>query len=88
MDRKPVNVIQSLYGLEHPAEWIKNQIAEGKKFTLYDKEKANAFLQTYGYSALVGDGIRSTDAIVEDSQSNVKGKFSLKGMDSAGRQLL
>lgn len=88
MDRKPVNVIQSLYGLEHPAEWIKNQIAEGKKFTLYDKEKANAFLQTYGYSALVGDGIRSTDAIVEDSQSDVKGKFSLKGMDSAGRQLL
>ena len=78
MDRKPVNVIQSLYGLEHPAEWIKNQITEGKKFTLYDKEKANAFLQTYGYSALVGDGIRSTDAIVEDSQSNVKSKFSLK----------
>ncbi len=32
MDRKPVNVINSLYGLEHPAEWIKNQIDSGNEF--------------------------------------------------------
>ena len=61
MDRKPVNVINSLYGLEHPAEWIKNQIDSGNEFVLYDEKRANAFLQTYGaYSASVGDGIRST----------------------------
>lgn len=60
MDRKPVNVINSLYGLEHPAEWIKNQIDSGNEFALYDEKRANAFLQTYGYMASVGDGIRST----------------------------
>ena len=39
MDRKPVNVINSLYGLEHPAEWIKNQIDSGNEFALYDEKK-------------------------------------------------
>lgn len=78
MDRKPVNVINSLYGLEHPAEWIKNQIDSGNEFALYDEKRANAFLQTYGYMASVGDGIRSTGESVTQNGAEVKTKFSLK----------
>jgi hypothetical protein len=79
MDREPVNAIRSVYGLDNPGAWLRNQFTGGKEYIPLNKEKANAFLQTYGaYSASVGDGIRSTDAIVEDSQSNVKSKFSLK----------
>ena len=78
MDRKPVNVINSLYGLEHPAEWIKNQIDSGNEFALYDEKRANAFLQTYGYMASVGDGIRSTGESVTQNGAEVKSKFSLK----------
>lgn len=78
MDRKPVNVINSLYGLEHPAEWIKNQIDSGNEFVLYDEKRANAFLQTNGYMASVGDGIRSTGESVTQNGAEVKTKFSLK----------
>lgn len=78
MDRKPVNVINSLYGLEHPAEWIKNQVDSGNEFVLYDEKRANAFLQTYGYMASVGDGIRSTGESVTQNGAEVKTKFSLK----------
>lgn len=78
MDRKPVNVINSLYGLEHPAEWIKNQIDSGNEFVLYDEKRANAFLQTYGYMASVGDGIRSMGESVTQNGAEVKTKFSLK----------
>lgn len=86
MDRKPVNVINSLYGLEHPVEWIKNQIDSGNEFVLYDEKRANAFLQTYGYMASVGDGIRSTGESVTQNGAEVKTKFSLKE-DSQGREL-
>lgn len=86
MDRKPVNVINSLYGLEHPAEWIKNQIDSGNEFVLYDEKRANAFLQTYGYMASVGDGIRSTGESVTKNGAEVKTKFSLKE-DNQGREL-
>lgn len=86
MDRKPVNVINSLYGLEHPAEWIKNQIDSGNEFVLYDEKRANAFLQTYGYMASVGDGIRSTGESVTQNGAEVKTKFSLKE-NSQGRKL-
>ena len=86
MDRKPVNVINSLYGLEHPAEWIKNQIDSGNEFVLYDEKRANAFLQTYGYMASVGGGIRSTGESVTQNGAEVKTKFSLKE-DSQGREL-
>lgn len=60
MDRKPVNVINSLYGLEHPAEWLKNQIESGNEFVLYDEKRANAFLQT---SRLLGLGGRWPSAL-------------------------
>ena len=58
MDRTPVNAIRSVYGLDNPGPWLQNQIKAGKELVLLDKEKANAFLQTYGYMASVGDGIR------------------------------
>lgn len=78
MDNGKVNEIRSMYGLDNPKEWITNQIGNGYNFVLLDEEKANAFLYPYGYSASRKEGIRSTDAIVEDSQSDVKSKFSLK----------
>ncbi len=43
-----------------------------------DKEKANAFLQTYGYMASVGDGIRSLNDSVSENGPEVKTKFPLK----------
>ena len=79
MDRTPVNAIRSVYGLDNPGPWLQNQIKAGKELVLLDKEKANAFLQTYGaYSASVGDGIRSTGESVTQNGAEVKTKFSLK----------
>lgn len=78
MDNGKVNEIRSMYGLDNPKEWIMNQIGNGYNFALLDEEKANAFLYPYGYSASRKEGIRSTDAIVDDGQPDVKGKFSLK----------
>ena len=54
MDREPINKIKSIYGLESVREWVKDQIASGCKFRVYDIEKANAMLQTQGYLAAVG----------------------------------
>ena len=79
MDRTPVNAIRSVYGLDNPGPWLQNQIKAGKELVLLDKEKANAFLQTYGaYSASVGDGIRSTGESVTQNGAEVKTKFSIK----------
>lgn len=87
MDRTPVNAIRSVYGLDNPGPWLQNQIKAGKELVLLDKEKANAFLQTYGaYSASVGDGIRSTGESVTQNGTEVKTKFSIK-TDSQGRTL-
>ncbi len=77
IDRQAVNAIRSVYGLDHPAEWLKNQIDSGKTFTLLNEERANAFLQTYGYSASVGDGIHSLEDSVPQKDGNVKAKFSI-----------
>lgn len=89
MDRKPVNAIRSVYGLDNPASWLKNQINSGKKFAILDEKKANTFLQTYGYSASVGEGIRSLNANLTQPGEEVNGKFSLKGglayLEEAGR---
>jgi len=76
MDRKPINTIESVYGIQTPELWIQNQI--GKKIVIYDEKRANAYLQTYGYLALVGDGVHSFDQIVPDAFPKVKKKFSLK----------
>lgn len=75
MDRKPTNVIRSIYGLDNPAEWIENHIKNGETFVLYNEKEANSFLQTYGYSASVEEGIRLLNNILpqntEKSSGNV-----------------
>ena len=54
MDRKPVSLIKSIYGIDSMEEWVTKQINGGSKFRVYDIEKANAMLQTHGYLAEVG----------------------------------
>ena len=54
MDRNPVNLIKSIYGVDSMKEWVAQQIEGGCKFRVYDIEKANAMLQTEGYLAEVG----------------------------------
>lgn len=89
MDRTPVNAIRSVYGLDNPGPWLQNQIKAGKELVLLDREKANAFLQTYGaYSASVGDGIRSMGESVTQNGTEVKTKFSLKAPVEETRDLL
>lgn len=72
MDRKPVNAVRSVYGLDNPEAWIRNQIASGKKFVVYKEKEANSFLQTYGYSASVGEGIKPLDEKISQPEKKVK----------------
>ena len=74
MDRKPTNIIKSIYGIDNPAEWIQNQINEGKSFVLYNEKEANSFLQTYGYSASVEEGIKLLKDSITSDTKNVKKK--------------
>ena len=78
MDAEMVNAIRSMYGLDHPAEWIQNQIESGKTAIVLDEEKANTFLYPYGYKASRKEGIRSMNPSIPSSKENVKGKFSRK----------
>lgn len=78
MDRQRVNVINSMYWLDHPAAWLNNQIKGGKTFTLLDEKRANSFLQTYGYWASVGEGIRSLREIVSQDSGESKRQTSLQ----------
>ena len=77
MDAEMVNAIRSMYGLDHPAEWIQNQIESGKTAIVLDEEKANTFLYPYGYKASRKEGIRSMGPSIPSSKENVK-RFSLK----------
>nr|DAG05708.1 MAG TPA: nuclease [Podoviridae sp. ct6BA50] len=77
MDAEMVNSIRSMYGLDHPAEWIQNQIESGKTAIVLDEEKANTFLYPYGYKASRKEGIRSMNPNIPFSKENVK-RFSLK----------
>lgn len=87
MDREPVNAIRSVYGLDNPGPWLRNQFESGKEYIPLNKKRADAFLQTYGaYLATVGEGIRSTDGTVAQNEPESKEKFSLKE-DSQGREL-
>ena len=78
MDAEKVNAIRIMYGLDHPAEWIRNQIESGKTAIILDEEKANAFLYPYGYLASRKEGIRSMDGSISSLKQNVKPKYSLK----------
>ena len=83
MDNEKVNNVKSIYGLDNPVAWIQNQIDSGKHLEVYDEEKANAFLRSYGYQALQEDGVRSVTRIA-DPGANVKQNPST----SAGKVLL
>lgn len=80
MDRQPVNVIHSVYGLDNPKQWVQNQIEAGKTFVLYNEKGANAFLQTYGYLASVGEGIKLLDESIHSDGLEVKNE-SVEAMD-------
>ena len=72
MDRKRVNAVRSIYGLEHPAEWLNNQIEAGKAMTVWNEKKTNDFLQTYGYKASMGEIVRLSEENVSQAGDNVK----------------
>lgn len=44
MDADKVNAIRSVYGLDNPGAWLKNQIESGKTFRPLDEKRANTFL--------------------------------------------
>lgn len=72
MDREHINLITSIYGLEHPKEWLKNQIDAKKKLTVFDKEKSERFFQSYGYEASEGNTIRPVEERIAQEAPSVK----------------
>ena len=88
MDRKPVNAIRSVYGLDNPGPWLQNQFKSGKEYIPLNKQRADAFFQTYGaYSASVGDGIRSMDGTVTQKEPESNGKFSVSSRDMVPEEI-
>lgn len=88
MDRKPVNAIRSVYGLDNPGPWLQNQFKSGKEYIPLNKQRADAFFQTYGaYSASVGDGIRSMDSTVTQKEPESNGKFSVSSRDMVPEEI-
>ena len=91
MDREHINLITSIYGLEHPKEWLKNQVDATKRLTVFDKEKSERFFQSYGYEASEGNTIRPVgERIAQEKQSvkpGVQKKSSRPTTDSTGREL-
>ncbi len=74
MDREPVNAIRSIYGLDNPKEWIKNQIDSDKTVVIYNEKRANSFLQTYGYKASVEEGIELLNERISQDIEDVNKK--------------
>lgn len=81
MDRQPVNCIRSIYGLDAPAEWIKNQVQDGKTFYAFNEKRADSFLQSYGYKASEGEIINSSGHSISQHAGEVKGKSSMRERD-------
>lgn len=81
MDRQPVNCIRSIYGLDAPAEWIKNQVQDGKTFYAFNEKRADSFLQSYGYKASEGEIINSSGHSISQHTGEVKGKSSMRERD-------
>lgn len=75
MDRQSVTAVTSIYGVDNWAQWIGHQ-AE-KKVKVFDKKRANSYLQTYGSNASVEDAIRSTGDSLSDEVKNVNPEDSL-----------
>lgn len=89
MDRKPINIIKSIYGLDNPGKWIGQQIDGGGKFRIYDKEKATAFLQTEGYLAEVGETSDGSWDIITKIDPGVNNEMhSLRNQTATAREIL
>lgn len=85
MDREPVNVVNSMYGVEK--DWVNTQVELGRTLKIYDKEKATSFLQTNGYKAEVGE---NGDYVLIKSQPDPEvnsefTQYSLKGSAKADK---
>ena len=76
MDWEHVNKITSIYGLDSPAEWIKNQIESGKKLVIYNKTQGEKFLQSYSYEATERNTVRPDGGIIplNAAESNPSGE--------------
>lgn len=91
MDRKPVNLIKSIYGIDSMKDWVETQINGGSMFRVYDIEKANALLQTQGYLAAVGatsdgfwDSISKNDPTVKNESAAGNNQASEQELTEAG----
>lgn len=81
MDRENVNNITSIYGLDNATAWLRNQTQAGKAFYVFDKKRADTFLQTYGYLATVGETNSSNNVIIPQPTTEVKTKNSARDVD-------
>ena len=72
LDSERVNRIKSAYGLDTPEAWISNQLKAGKQLRIYDIEKAESFLDEFGYLAERPENFRFGD-IVTEVHPKVKG---------------
>lgn len=81
MDRKNVNSITTIYGLDNITAWVKNQTQAGKEFYAFDKKRASSFLQTYGYLATVGEMNSSNVVNISQPGEEVNSKFSRRAAD-------
>lgn len=75
MDRQSVTAVTSIYGVDNWVQWLGHQ-AE-KEIKVFDKERANRYLQTYGSNASVEDAIRSTGDSLSDTARNVNPEDTL-----------
>lgn len=76
LDGESVNRIKSAYGLDAPQAWIKNQIENGGNLRIYDIEKADRFLDGFGYKAEHPENYRSGD-IIPNVHKKYKTEFSI-----------
>ena len=72
MDNRTINAIRSAYGLDNPSAWIQNQIDAGKNVVIFDKNKADHFLRSYGYLALQGENNQLTLRKISYKDDSVK----------------
>lgn len=81
--KTPMDRITSIYGVDDWVHWVEHQ---GKKqIAVYDKKRAESYLQTYGSSASVEDAIHSLDKTVTHNNNFVNPQLSSR--DSDGRKL-
>ncbi len=86
MDRSQVTAVTSLYGVDNWTAWLENQ--SKKEISIYDKKRANSYLQTYGSSASVEEAIRSTGESVSQDVGSVNPQFSQRIYSTTDDEIL